>query len=70
MIEETPFFQKYAHDRQLNRNRNSIQIDGGANPAKQNATYLSPTAFQNATGDKSVSWELEKDLAGLEDLLK
>lgn len=60
-------FQQWSHDRSLNRNRNSIQIDGGVMLAKNNAN-LSPQAYQGATGDKSVAWELEKALNGIEEL--
>lgn len=66
---EEVHFQNFSFDRQLNRNRNSILIDGGAMPAKNNAS-LSPRAYSDQCGDKSVTWELEQELDGLEDLLK
>lgn len=61
-------FQRYAFDYRIKRKGTSPNVDGASE--KSPTAQLTPATFHTNTADKTLDWELERQLDSLGELLK
>lgn len=69
MKEEDPDlkFQRYSHDKILG---GTAPGEDGGPVDRKHTTQLTPRVYNDLMTDKTVGWQLEEALRGLEELLK